>query len=388
MTNQLTYGNSAALLSAAGYVPVPLSDGGPAGPVFVRQLDFGKWPESAALPVAVLTWVPAPRFDADPVQDHTEIRLATLTVHVRPEWLPDVDAIIAKYTLGAKCPVRIADDGSLLFVFQLTGEPFATVQTHHAHAPDRAVIESGPQYIPLAGNWRDGIDLLDCQRGELPQLDGVTADAMVKEINALLSAQAAPYVPPVYTRPAILQPGQRLLYGNSRALTALEENGFKGALPVRWGDQQAERDGYADAVNNWIYKVSVSKHGVGVPLKGLVTIETVTPFRPDVDAIIRGLGACLVRTVVGDESRRLYVFRSNDGGADQGIYSPCVHLAARRKGFLVLSGADEDGREYKWDSDLIQTRVDQLSAFEYFDAPRLQSALEPLPYIKRARRRA
>jgi hypothetical protein len=61
---------------------------------------------------------------------------------------------------------------------------------------------------------------------------------------------------------------------------------------------------------NWrdgldLLDVPLDEHGVGFALKGLVTLETVTRFRTDVDEAIRAIGPCLVRTVAGDEPRRL-----------------------------------------------------------------------------------
>lgn len=163
-------------------------------------------------------------------------------------------------------------------------------------------------------------------------------------------------------------------------MDALRRQGFS-PLPVRWGQHEAERDGYVDFIGNFHCNVRLDNHGVGVLLKDLVTIETVNPIRPDVDAVIRAFGPCLVRNVADDPARRLYLFRSTYAGANQLVYSRAAHLAVRRRGLLVLSGADETGLAYEWESDVLQAQADQLSIFESHDAQRLELALEPLPYF-------
>jgi len=390
MTNALTFGNSWELLRQLGYVPVPLSESGqPLGPVFVHQLDHSKLEASNPLPVGVLTWVPAPRGEFDPIKDPVAIRLATLTVKVRADLMSDVDAIVAKHTGKARRLVRIEDDGSMRIPFRLTDEPFPTVQTSTANDPGHAVIETGPSWIPLDGNWRDGMYPTDVPRSELPEMTRDVADALVKKLDALFEARAPRWEPPVYVRRPILEPGARLLYGNQRALNQLRENGWPDLLPVRWGHQQVERDGYMmTQLDKFKYNVDVSSHGVGFMLKGLVTIETISPWRPDVDAIIRDLGPCLVRSVAGDESRRLHLFRSQYNGSDQALYSPFVNMAVRRTGLLVLSGADENGHAYAWDSDLLQAKLSELATFDAWDVQKVQRALEPLPRIKSSRRGA
>lgn len=128
----------------------------------------------------------------------------------------------------------------------------------------------------------------------------------------------------------------------------------------------------------WMFPAQMNG-GAGRLLKGLVTLETTTRFRADVDAAIRAIGPCLVRTVAGDERRRLYVFRCSPSGADETIYSPNVHVTVRRRGVVVLSGTDEDGRTYEWNREVLTVRVAELAAFEAHDGRRLQHVLERLP---------
>jgi hypothetical protein len=356
----------------------------------VRQHDHSKWPENDPLAVGVLTWVPAPRGEFDPVQNFAAMRLATLTVKLRDELAADVDGIVAKHTGSTKCPVRIADDGSLLFVFRLS-ESFETVQTHPTHDPDRATAESGPSWIPLNGTWRDDLDLLDVRRSDLPEMNKAVADALVRELDALLSDCAPRWEPPVYVKRPLLLPGERLVWSNTRALGRLRENGFQTLLPVRWGSVSAERDGFSDANGFWHYNCDVSSHGVGVTLKGLVAIsQPVGRFREDVDAAVKSIGPCLIRTA---EGTHVYVFRTLQGGIDEDIQTPWVHLSAYRKGLIVLAGANENGFDYSWSHDLLQTRVESLGIFEQHDVYALRKALEQLPppdygkpAVKRARR--
>jgi hypothetical protein len=378
--DQLNFGNSAALLRANGYVPAACSESGkPIGPWAIRQHAFDKYPENDPLPVAVLTAAPAPRSEFDPVQNPKATWLALLCVKVRDELAADVAALTAKYVGTAKCPVRIGDD-ALLYVFR-TGELFGRVQTSPGHQPDHAAVEAGPSFIPLNGNWRAGLDLLDVKRAELPELDHVKAEALIGEINAILCERAPPVEPPAPRVPRpLLEPGQKLLWGNWRAMDALRENGFS-LLPIRWGQQTPERNGYADFAGNWHYNDPLDQHGVGLTLAGLATVEIITRFRHDVDAAIQAVGPCLIRTVSGDETRRLYVFRNSSSGADQAIYSPNVHAIVRRRGVVVLSGVDEDGRQYEWNRDMLTARVEELAALESFDAQRLQRALERLPPV-------
>jgi hypothetical protein len=378
MTNQLNFGNSAELLRANGYVPAACSEGGkPMGPWAVRQHAFHKYPENDPLPVAVLTAVPAPRSEHDPVQNPKATWLATVRVNVRDEVAADVAAVIAKYIGAAKCPVHVADDGSLLCVFR-TGELFGSIRTDAWREPDFAHVDAGPSFIPLEGNWRDALDLLDVQRAELPELDHAKGEALISDVNRVLQDHAPPVEPPAPFVPRpLLQPGQRLLYGNTRAMNALREHGFSPS-PVRWGQQEVERDGYSDSNGFWHFNCDLSNHGVGVALKGLVTLKSVWGFREDVDAAIRALGPCVIRSVAGDDTRRLYLFRCSYG-ADEDIYAPNAHIAVRRRGVIVLTGTEKDGREYEWDRDVLTVRADELAAFESHDAQRLRRALESLP---------
>jgi hypothetical protein len=134
-----------------------------------------------------------------------------------------------------------------------------------------------------------------------------------------------------------------------------------------------------DAVSNWHYTVALDNHGVGISLKGLVAIEW-TPRRQDVDAVIRAIGPCLVRTVKDDEAqRRVYLFRAERGWRDEDIQTHHAGLGVRRSGLIVLSGSDEAGREYVWDRDTLQAHTAELATFEHYDTARLLSALEQLP---------
>jgi hypothetical protein len=386
--DQLTFAATASLLKANGYAPAPIGDGGkPLGPYAVMQIAYAKYTTNDDLPPAVLTSVPAARNEHDPVQDHRSTWLATLTMKVRDELVKDVDRIVAKH-LGkdARCPVRVADDGSTLRVFRLTGELFS-VMTTHDH--DFARVESAAAFVPVNGDWVDGISVVDVMRDELPELDHDRAKQLIGELDALAEAHAPPVAPPVpYVAAPILQPGQRLLYGNTRAMAELRAHGFQ-PLPVRWGQQQLERDGYSDFMGNWHYNVPLYDHGVGVSLQGFALLEQGgATFRHDVDAAIRAMGPCLVRTVRGEQipPNVAYVFRCY-GGGDETLYGPNVSVRVRRTGLLVLSGEDTYGRAYQWDRDVLTVKASSLAPLEPHDADRLRRALESLPSIVEYKRR-
>jgi hypothetical protein len=287
-----------------------------------------------------------------------------------------VDAIIAKCAGEAKRPVRIADDGSVVHVFKLVGELFPRLSIHPVHEPDFARVESAG-FVPVNGSWRDDMSLVDVLRHELAELDHERAQRLIAELDALLDAHAAPVAPPApYIRRPLLERGQRLLYGNTRAMDALREHGFR-PVPVRWGHDDVERDGYNDFLGHWHYNADVSEHGVGISLKGFALVEFVTRFRADVDHAIRAMGVCLVRTA--DDDHPAYLFRCDQGGGDGTIYSPNAPLRVRRIGVTVLSGADVEVRAYKWSRDVLTVMASDLSAFEVHDAKRLERTLESLP---------
>jgi hypothetical protein len=382
---QLTFRDIAPLLKANGYAPAPLADNGkPLGPFAVMQVAYSRYATNDDLPAAVLTAVPAPRNEHDPVQDHRCTWLATLAVKVRDELVKEVDAIVAKYIGKAKCPVRVADDGSTLRVFRLAGELFSTVTTDYAHDPHFARVESAAAFVPVNGTWVGGINLLDVMRDELAELDHGRAQQLIGELNALLHAHAprSEYVlPPPVPRP-LLEPGQKLLYGNRRALAALRENGFQ-PLPVRWGQDDVERDGYSDFMGGWHYNVPLDNHGVGINLSGFALLEFVgVTFRADADEVIRAMGACPIRRVIGDQNpvSVAYLFRCDQSPKNETLYGPVV-AHVRRTGLLVLSGEDTYGRAYQWDRDLLTVKANELPALEPHDAQRLQRALEALPSI-------
>lgn len=374
--DQLTFRDTAPLLKANGYAPAPIGDGGlPLGPFAVMQIAWGKYASNDDLPAAVLTAVPAPRNEHDAVQDHRDTWLATLTMKASDE----ADAIVAKYIGKAKCPVRVADDGSTLRVFRLAGGLFSTIATQD---PDFARVDSAAGVVPVNGQWKDSVGLVDVMRSELPELDQGRAQQLVGELSALLAAKAPPHIPPApFVAPPILQPGQRLLYGNRRALAALSENGFP-PLPVRFGQDDIERDGYSDFMGNWHYNVPLANHGIGINVaRGFAVLEFIGgTFRADVDEAIRAMGSCLVRHVVGDQNpvNVAYLFRCS-GGGNQTLYAPHVHVQVRRAGLLVLSGEDQYERAYQWDRDVLTVKSTELPALEPHDAARLQRALEALP---------
>jgi len=377
--DQLTFGNSAALLRANGFAPIPLGDGGaPLGPVYVTQVDFARNPSNAELAVAVLTSAPMPQGPHAPIQNAQHTWLATVTVSVRDEVQADIDAIIKRYTGAAKCPARLAD-GEALYVFKLAGPRFSTLATAYGHQPDTVRVESAASFVPLNGQWADGFSLLGVSRDELPALSRDVAQGLIDELDRLLldRAPAVDYFPPVRAPRPLLQPGQTLRYGNERALEALREHGFQ-PVAVRWGQQHAEKDGFSDANGRWHFNCDVSEHGVGINLRGFALIEFNGRFRTDVDELVRSFGACLIRTARGDD-RPAYLFRSLQGGPDEALYSPNVHMRVRRAGLTVLSGADDDGRAYQWDRDVLTVPANQLGTFEQHDGKRLERMLEALP---------
>jgi hypothetical protein len=297
---------------------------------------------------------------------------------VRDEMQADIDAIIKRYAGAAKCPVRLADGGAL-YVFKLAGPRFSTLATAYGREPDTVHVESAASFVPLNGDWLNGISLLDVFRNELPPLSRDHAQALIDEVDRLLDERAPriDYLPPPVAPRPLLQPGQPLLFGNSRAMDALREHGFQ-PVAVRWGQQHAEKDGFSDANGRWHFNCDVSEHGVGINLRGFALIELNGRFRADVDEAIRSMGACLVRTAPGDD-RRVYLFRSIQGGADESLYSPNVFMRVRRTGLAVLAGADEDGRTYQWDRDVLTVKANELGAFEQHDGKRLERMLEALP---------
>lgn len=386
--DQLTFANTASLLKANGYAPAPIGDGGkPLGPFAVLQIAYAKYTTNDDLPPAVLAAVPAARNAQDPVQDHRSTWLATLTLNVRDALVKEVDAIVAKYIgKGTRCPVRVGDDGSTR-VFRLAGDLFSVMATYDN---DTARIESAAAWVPVNGTWVDGISLVDVMRDELPELDHERAQRLIGELNALLDAHTPPVVPPApYVAQPILQPGQRMLYGNTRAMDELRANGFR-PLPVRWGQDDIERNGYSDFMGNWHYNVPLDDHGVGIDLgRGFAELKQAgATFRHDVDEAIRSLGPCLVRTVRGEQNppNVVYIFRC-ENGKDEFVATPSVGVQVRRAGLLVLSGADTYGREYQWNRDLLTVRPSELPLLEPHDARRLHAVLEPLPSIVDYRRK-
>lgn len=375
---ELTFSNSAALLAANGFAPIPLgSNGQPLGPVYVLQTNWARFPVYAEAPVAVLTTVPAATNAHAPVQNAPDTWLAVVRVSVREELKTHVDEIVKRYTGTAKCPVRVAG-GEALYVFKLAGDRFSTLATAFSHQPDSVRVESAASFVALNGEWVDGISLLDVFRSDLPPLALDHAQALIYELNRLLDERAPPasyFPPPVVPRP-LLEPGQRLLYGNRRAMDALREHGFP-PVPVRWGQHEAEKAGYSDANGRWHYTVPVDEHGVGISLRGFALIEFGGRYRAEVDEAVRSMGTCIVRSAAGDDCP-VYLFRCS-AGTDQPLYSPAAFLRVRRTGLAVLSGADSAGREFQWDRDILRVGVNELTTFEPHDGQRLQRVLEALP---------
>lgn len=382
MDNQLNFAACAQLLRAAGYCPAPIGDyERPVGPFAVMQIHYDNFPSNADLAVAVLTGVPPARGPYDPVQNAPDTWLAQLVVKVRTDLLDEVDTIVKRHAGDAKCPARIAD-GAVTYVFRLEGAHYPTINTAPYHAPDMVRAITGPGFIPLNGDWKGNVTLLDFQCHELAALSGTDAQAIIKELDTLLDARApapvpaAPYVP----RP-ILALGQSLRWNNSRALAQLQENGFTGLVPVKWGSADLERNGYNDFMGQFRYSVDVSTHGVACSMRGFALVEFGSrTIRSDVDELIRSFGHCLSRTVAGD-NRPAFLFKSDAryGGGDSKVGTASLPLTIRRTGLLILSGTDARGREYKWNSDLLATKVDSLGSLEASDARRLEKLLEQLP---------
>lgn len=380
--NELTFGNSAALLKANGYAPIPLGtpDLRPLGPVYVMQIDWARNSDHADAPVAVLTSVPMPQGPHAPIQNAQDTWLTTVTVTVRDELKGEVDAIVKRYA-GDEClPARIAD-GEALYVFKLAGERFSTITTAYGHQPDTVRVDSAASFVALNGQWENGISLLDISRNELAPLSRDHAQALIDEVDRLLSARApriASVLPPRVPRP-LLEPGQTLRYGNTRAMDVLRGHGFQ-PYPVRWGHNEVERDGYNDFMGRLHYNVNVAEHGVGIDLKGFALVQFGARLHcnVNVDEAIRAMGSCLIRTAAGDD-RPAYLFRCDQGGAGETIFSPNVHVHVRRAGLIVLSGADDKGREYKWSRDPLTVNASELAAFELHDGDRLRRMLESLP---------
>jgi hypothetical protein len=377
--DQLTFGNAAALLRANGFAPIPLGDDGkPLGPVYVTQTDWVRFPSYADSPVAVLTSSPMASGPHAPIQNAADTWLVTVAVSVRHEVKADIDAIVKRYAGAAKSPVRVTDDEAL-YVFKLAGARFSTLATAYGHQPDAVRVESAASFVPVNGDWANGISLLDVFRDDLAPVSRDHAQALIDEVDRLLADRAprVEYFPlPVAPRP-LLQSGERLTFGNSRAMDALREHGFQ-PVAVRWGQQHAEKDGFSDANGRWHFNCDVSEHGVGINLRGFALIEFTGRFRADVDEAIRSMGACLVRTARGDD-RHAYLFHSSQGGTDETLYSPNVHVCVHRTGLVVLSGADEDGRTYQWDRDVLTITANELGTFEQHDGKRLERMLEALP---------
>jgi hypothetical protein len=313
------------------------------------------------------------------VQDATQ--LATLTVTVRAELLGVVDGLIKQHLGEARCPAKVGPDGSRVYVFRAEGHLFASVCTSVGY--DGSVrVDAGPGFIALNGEWVDGTDLLDVRRAELAPMDLVGAQALIAKLDKLLEAHTAPppQIPRYVPRP-LLEPGQRLLWSNTRALDAMRRNGFAGLVPVRWGEKSAERDGYSDAVGNFHYNVRISEHGVGVELKaaGLVALQPVTAtFRDDVDEAIRSLGPYMV--VRAGEQQATYLLRTRGGAAEEMVHSPATSITVKRRGLIVLSGA-VDGHEVQMSPDLLTVKVQELASFEAWETENLRRALESLPPI-------
>lgn len=400
MNNQLTFGACAALLRANGYAPAPLATGGHvAGPFAVVQTDYARYAENDGAPVAVLTAIPLPRNELEPVQGARGTWLAKLTVNVRAELVDEIDAIVKRYAGAARCPVLIEDDGSMLFVFR-TVDLWGTLSA--GCDPDHVRIVAGPSCIPVAGNWRSGIDLLTVARGELPELDRVKADELVNELGQLLQDRAAPLpvLPPPSPPKPLLQPGERLLFGNTRAMRRLSYNGFT-VCPVSLEDNQVPK--LESHVAQWVdgFRLDDERYsdfGVGLITthtrpSNLFDMSAVKPgatwlaelevrARTDIAAAIHSIiaaryGQGPIR--IASDGSRLYLFkrvygmplaatdfiRSATGADGYPVIGSTVRIRIASAPVIVLSGADDAGKPYRWErGDPLTVARDDLPALD------------------------
>lgn len=376
---ELTFSTCAPLLASLSYAPVPLTDDGRLiGPVFATQV---KWPASYdGAPVGVLTAAPMPRNEYAPISNAQDTYLATVAVSVRDELKADVDAIVKRCTGEAKCPVRLAA-GQALHVFKLSGGPFSTVRTAGHCEPDTVIVESAASYIQLQGQWKDEISLLDIARNELPMMDREHAQALVDEVNRLLSDRApvVDYFPPMRAPRPLIPEGESLRWRHERARERLQENGFRNLLPLRSADLSVEQDGYADSNGRWLYNshVDLSGHHVGLSLRGFALVECTTRQRDDIDELVKSFGPALVRTTDG---KQVWLFRSPQDGPDQALSGVAGRVTVTRTGIVALSTG-------KWAPDLLTVKTTDLPDFDAHHGQRLERMLQSLPPTDYSKRR-
>ena len=192
--NNLSFGNSAAVLRTNGYAPAPLdSTSRPFGPYAVMQLDYSQdiYAEDA---VGVLTSAPPARSEHDPIQDHGAIALAVVSVRTSVA-ARDVDAIIARHSGKRVCPVRMTSCGASHYVFAFDGELHLTQQSADIEPIGSVSVSSYGSFIELGApnEWRGGIDLLNTPRKKLAMLDGESAAKLFDELSEQLQKHVPAY---------------------------------------------------------------------------------------------------------------------------------------------------------------------------------------------------
>lgn len=398
----ITFANTGPLLRAAGYAPAPCDEntGLPMGPFAARQWPYDKHPGHDEFPVAVLTCLPPARNELEN-QNYRDTWLVTVRVSVRAELVAQVDALVKRHAGKARCPVLLGDDGPV-YVFRATGLPGASdampatldnwagpgmsVRTDGNCAPDHVTVEVAPSYLPVGrGSWRDGVDLLSIARAELPELTPANADALVKEVNALLDKHAPPVVVRApYAPKPLLEPGAELLFGNRRAIAHLRKHNYQPA-PVLWGKNIRPRldpsaaqlyDGYPTDELAWAecgvgllanyrrpnvnFDRNPTKHGAS----WLAEVE-VRCKRPEimsaVDAIVLArLGQSPVRMGL-DGQERLYLFKRQSALESvefiraaglpglPSVLGSTVKIRVALQDTILVSGHDVGGTPYRWE---------------------------------------
>lgn len=392
--NRYTYGDSAATLRTNGYAPAPLdADGHPFGPWRQAQIDYSRY-DYAQAPACVLTAVALPRSERDPIRQPATTRLVCIALRVREELLAKAARI-----LKGKCLARVTD-GAIVHVFALDNDsvPFGAMNVH-VDGIGSVNIDSHAGYIELGDpkEWRGGRDPLNTLRSELPPLDQHEAVQLFNALHELLHAHApTPAAPAPFVLKPILEPGQRFLFDNVRAVGTLRRNGYNPRAH-RWS-KDTDEQGVAVLATETDYGRLF--HGAISSTPGrnetwLATVELKIK-RADIATALDAIFArhtagarCPVR--VASDGSTLRVFRW-----PQGVFAPVEFLRSAgtvgefvRDGMvrmriavpeaIQLSGLDEAGKPYTWrDGDLLTVRRDDLPELDSNKAAWIARDIEKL----------
>jgi hypothetical protein len=226
----------AEVLIANGYAPIAMPRGKaqPEGAWAVMQMAWHTPTNGKAL-AAILTAVAPPRNEQSPIQRWRESRLTTVEMRVRPGFVDEADAMMIER--GARI-VRVSQDGARVWVFRNGGEPFSALASRPYKAGTMRV-QSARHFLALTEDvdgtafaWPHGTPV-DVRRDELPVLNAGDAQRLIAAFETWANErEPAPVLTTPHVPKPLLEPGERLSYGNLRARLLLERGGFH-AVPVK-----------------------------------------------------------------------------------------------------------------------------------------------------------